>query len=375
MNKSKHTPKKPKELDLRYAKPEVQSYIREQAIRLHEEGETNIAISRRFNVHQNTVCKWIKRYREEGLEQAVQGQKRGPKSKTRALLSESQKQQVLHAIVDKLPTDYNIQHSLWHSSSVRLLVEQMFQVKLAKSTMCRWLSSVGLSYQRPVKQAIQRDQEKVDTWLNETYPAIVKKAAKEHAVILWQDETSLCQDPNWVKGWGFKGQTPILKINPRNRYSNAVMQVAINNRGKLLFSIQSQAVTGEDFRDFLNGIRQEYGDSRKIIVICDNASIHKSKVVKEWLENDGHFELQFIPAYSPDLNPVEVFNQTLKIKMRMAPAMSKEQTQTFAREHAAAMQELNGNGVRKCFERESVKYATEREAMKHIAPEDPTSNE
>ena len=41
MNTSKHTPKKPKELDLRYAKPEAQAYVREQAIRLHHEGWTN----------------------------------------------------------------------------------------------------------------------------------------------------------------------------------------------------------------------------------------------------------------------------------------------------------------------------------------------
>ena len=40
MNTSKHTPKKPKELDLRYAKPEAQAYVREQAIRLHHEGWT-----------------------------------------------------------------------------------------------------------------------------------------------------------------------------------------------------------------------------------------------------------------------------------------------------------------------------------------------
>ena len=71
MNTSKHTPKKPKELDLRYAKPEAQAYVREQAIRLHHEGWTNVDIAKHFNVHQNTVGKWIKRARTDGVEGAI----------------------------------------------------------------------------------------------------------------------------------------------------------------------------------------------------------------------------------------------------------------------------------------------------------------
>ena len=51
------------------------------------------------------------------------------------------------------------------------------------------------------------------------------------------------------QGWGYRGETPVLLINGRARYGAAVMQVAVNNRGKLVFSIQSKAVDAEDFRD------------------------------------------------------------------------------------------------------------------------------
>ena len=127
-----------------------------------------------------------------------------------------------------------------------------------------------------------------------------------------------------------------------------------------------KAVDAEDFRDFLIGIRNEYDKERKIIVVCDNASIHKAKVVKDWIAEDGNFELAFIPPYSPELNPVEVFNQVLKVKMRMAPAMTQAETQTFAQEQAQAMKQGKGAGVRKCFERDTVKYATYRESRKHL---------
>ena len=144
---------------------------------------TNVDIAKHFNVHKNTVGKWLKRARSEGVENAVKGQKRGRRENTQSFLSDEQKQQLLDFITDHCPTDFGIQHSLWHSSSIRLLIKAKFGVDAAKSTLCRWLNSVGLSYQRPVKRSIQQDETKVQEWLNTTYPALVKRAAAENAII------------------------------------------------------------------------------------------------------------------------------------------------------------------------------------------------
>jgi transposase len=40
------------------------------------------------------------------------------------------------------------------------------------------------------------------------------------------------------------------------------------------------------------------------IVVMDNASFHKSPLIKEAIEAAG-CELWFLPVYSPDLNPIE----------------------------------------------------------------------
>ena len=40
-----------------------------------------------------------------------------------SFLSDEQKQQLLNFITDHCPTDFGIQHSLWHSSSIRLLIK------------------------------------------------------------------------------------------------------------------------------------------------------------------------------------------------------------------------------------------------------------
>lgn len=50
-------------------------------------------------------------------------------------------------------------------------------------------------------------------------------------------------------------------------------------------------------------------------VIMDNASFHKSKKIKESIEK-AHCKLLYLPAYSPDLNPIEHFWFALKNSMR-----------------------------------------------------------
>ena len=40
------------------------------------------------------------------------------------------------------------------------------------------------------------------------------------------------------------------------------------------------------------------------VVVMDNAAFHKSEKTKELIKNYGH-EIEFLPPYSPDLNPIE----------------------------------------------------------------------
>ena len=59
------------------------------------------------------------------------------------------------------------------------------------------------------------------------------------------------------------------------------------------------------------------------IVVMDNLSVHKSKRVKEPLEARG-CELRFLPAYSPDLNPIEEAFSKAKAILRKTKARTLE---------------------------------------------------
>lgn len=59
------------------------------------------------------------------------------------------------------------------------------------------------------------------------------------------------------------------------------------------------------------------------VVILDNLSAHKHAGAREAIEAAG-CELRFLPAYSPDFNPIELAFAKLKSRLRAAAARSHE---------------------------------------------------
>ena len=72
----------------------------------------------------------------------------------------------------------------------------------------------------------------------------------------------------------------------------------------------TDAINSETFIAFLQEMLKAYP---KFVMILDNASCHKSKMVAEFVEStDGAIRLVFLPPYTPQLNPIEMQWAVLK---------------------------------------------------------------
>lgn len=63
-------------MDARSLSIEVQTYLRQQAIHLHQPGKSFVEIGLVLGVHRNTVAKWWHQYEQQG-ESAFHQQVRG----------------------------------------------------------------------------------------------------------------------------------------------------------------------------------------------------------------------------------------------------------------------------------------------------------
>lgn len=68
------------------------------------------------------------------------------------------------------------------------------------------------------------------------------------------------------------------------------------------------------------------------VVILDNATFHKSYKSKELIESSG-CRILFLPPYSPDLNPIEIFwanfKRTVKEKIKQVKDLSEAVNVSF----------------------------------------------
>ena len=109
---------------------------------------------------------------------------------------------------------------------------------------------------------------------------------------------------------------------PRNRGRNVTLVCSISLSGVgPSMSIEGSA-DGESFSLYLSEVLCPALRPGQVVVM-DNLSVHKSRSVREAIEARG-CQLWFLPAYSPDLNPIEEAFSKTKHLLRKAKARTLE---------------------------------------------------
>jgi transposase len=96
--------------------------------------------------------------------------------------------------------------------------------------------------------------------------------------------------------------------------------------------VKKKGTTSNDFLEFIEQVLTTIdaaGMSYKYLVL-DNASIHKSLMVKDWVEQRG-YQMVFLPPYSLFLNPIEEFWSKLKSVVNNDPSSVRQDTKISER--------------------------------------------
>jgi len=293
--------------DARHLTAEAQQDLRLRVVRaIVEKRMTQAEAVRSFGVGKTSVWRWMKAYRSGGMRR-LESRQRGRKK--RSSLQGHQAATTVRLITDRCPDQLKLPFALWTRQAVADLIAQRWGVQLSVWTIGRYLKKWGFTPQKPLRRAYEQDPAAVQTWLDEEYPAIAKRAKAEGAEIHWGDEMGLRSDHQAGTSYGAKGQTPVVPATGQRFRCNMISTVT--NRGQLAFMVFRQRFTADVMIEFLRRLRRHA--KRKVFLIHDRHPVHQAKKVTGWLDRHrDDVERFFLPGYSPELNPDECLNQDVK---------------------------------------------------------------
>ena len=122
-------------------------------------------------------------------------------------------------------------------------------------------------------------------------------------------------------GWCQAGQRLLAKV-PHGHWKTLTLIAALRHDGVIAPCVFDGPINGESFLAYVRQIlipTLRPGD----IVVLDNLGSHKGSQVREALRAAGA-RLLFLPAYSPDLNPIEPVFAKIKTLFRKQDARTIE---------------------------------------------------
>lgn len=121
--------------------------------------------------------------------------------------------------------------------------------------------------------------------------------------LFYYDESGFGLTSALPYAWQEKGQTIQLLAS---RGTNINVAGLINKAGKFYYQQQEQSFVSKDVIAFLDSFCERI--VKRTVVVLDNAPTHRSKAfmekIKEWRQQD--LFIFFLPAYSPELNKIEM---------------------------------------------------------------------
>jgi transposase len=277
-------------------------------------------IATALDVSKGAVSRWLTVARLGG-KAALRSQ---PRQGARPRLTPSQ----LRLVPDFLshgPEAYGFHGEVWTTTRIAKVIKEEFGVSYHKSHIARLLKGkLQWTPQVPVIRALQRDEEEIQRWQRKVWPELKRRAGRERRTLLFTDESGFYLLPGVVRTYAPRAKSPI--IHERQTRDHLSVMGAMTREAKLYTMVREESFTGLHVEEFLRHLIRHLGP--RLLVIWDGSPIHRRANVKEFLASrEGRgVHIEPLPAYAPDLNPVEELWQQLKhVELRNVVCLDLEE--------------------------------------------------
>ena len=328
--------------------------IRMMAVQRVWEGERPSVVIASYGFARPVIYRWLREARGKGRGLRALRSRKGTGRPRR--LAPKQEQQLFRWINGKDPRQHGFDFGLWTRLVVRKLIADKFGANLGVTAVGKLLAKLGLTPQKPLKRAYERDPAAIEAWKRDTYPSIAGRAKKRGAEIYFWDESGFRADVVQGTTWGVRGQTPVIRV-PGQRQSVSAAS-AVNARGGFWFATYKGGMNSGLFIEMLKVLMHRR--RKPLILILDSLPAHKGKAVRNYVEStNGKLELHFLPGYAPELNPDELVWNHMKRTGTARSPMAKGESLHERIDEELFQIKWNPALVRSFFKAKDVSYISD----------------
>jgi transposase len=91
-------------------------------------------------------------------------------------LNRRQEATIRRLIVGRCPDQLKLPFTLWTREAVGQLIERKTGIRLSLTAIGTYLAAWGLTPQKPIRRATERNEAAIQAWMKRDYPAIARRA-------------------------------------------------------------------------------------------------------------------------------------------------------------------------------------------------------
>lgn len=253
-----------------------------------------------MEIARSTLYEWINKYYNDGIfdELSIKElikQYRLTRPLRTSKISEACKEMIIN---------YTIKSANFNMHKLIRKIKREYCITVCKSSIYKLLKDNGITYKKVQKNTYPHGKRKFNKEVKSLKTQI--DAVNNDYISIDESAVHLGTTPN--RGWYYKGSKCVKKssFNRKNRYSYVS---AINTKGVVATKLVKGSINSEIFSTFIK--EDVIPKTNNKTILMDNARIHKTKKVKQVLDENGMNAIFNVP-YSPQFNPIELTFNTIK---------------------------------------------------------------
>jgi len=190
----------------------------------------------------------------------------------------------------------------WSCATVALELCVRRRICVSGETVRRWLHEFGGEWQRAKLRAKEDDPERVEKLAR---IRLAFEQLRAGVALFFADELDINLLPKVGYQWMPQGEQ-VEVLTPGTHEKRYLAGAWDMTTGKITHCVWYGKQTGL-FLDLLETLDRTHPASlyTHLLVVVDNAKLHKAKKVQQWLVAHPRFDLLYLPTYCPDANPIE----------------------------------------------------------------------